>query len=244
MPETRGARGRSFTLLTPENHYPSRLPSLPGALVYKLVTPRLHPARLGQYLLDLPAQALSASIPAGFENFFFGLEGTVHVHAGAESFAVASRAFAYLPADIDFALECEADAGARVLWIKRRYEPWPGLEAPAACAGSAAEVSAQDTATPGLRRRELLAHEDPRFDFNMSLMAFRPGVSLAQIEIHDEEHGLYLTAGDGVYLLDGEEHSVREGDFIYMAPYCPQGFLAGPQGAEYLLYKDVYRDGF
>jgi glyoxylate utilization-related uncharacterized protein len=29
-----------------------------------------------------------------------------------------------------------------------------------------------------------------------------------------------------------------------MAPYCPQGFRAGPGGASYLLYKDVYRDGF
>ena len=29
-----------------------------------------------------------------------------------------------------------------------------------------------------------------------------------------------------------------------MAPYCPQGFAAGPEGAEYLLYKDVWRDGF
>jgi len=78
----------------------------------------------------------------------------------------------------------------------------------------------------------------------MSLMAFDPGVMLPQVEIHDEEHGLYMTAGSGVYALNGEEHEVREGDFIYMAPYCPQGFCAGDGGAEYLLYKDVYRDGF
>ena len=38
---------------------------------------------------------------------------------------------------------------------------------------------------------------------------------------------------------------MRQGDFIYMAPYCPQGFEAGGDvPAEYLLYKDVYRDGF
>ena len=44
---TRGALGRGFTLLTPENHYASRLPSLPGAQVFKLVTPRMIPARFG-----------------------------------------------------------------------------------------------------------------------------------------------------------------------------------------------------
>jgi (S)-ureidoglycine aminohydrolase len=38
---------------------------------------------------------------------------------------------------------------------------------------------------------------------------------------------------------------VQAEDFIYMAPYCPQGFTAGPGGpAEYLLYKDTWRDGF
>jgi (S)-ureidoglycine aminohydrolase len=40
------------------------------------------------------------------------------------------------------------------------------------------------------------------------------------------------------------EHEVAAGDFIYMAPYCPQGFVSGTAGAEYLLYKDVFRDGF
>jgi hypothetical protein len=29
-----------------------------------------------------------------------------------------------------------------------------------------------------------------------------------------------------------------------MAPYCPQSFAAGPDGGEYLLYKDAWRDGF
>ena len=54
-----------------------------------------------------------------------------------------------------------------------------------------------------------------------------------------------MTAGAGVYLLDGDRHEVGRDDFIYMAPYCPQSFVAtGAEPAEYLLYKDVYRDGF
>lgn len=239
---SRGARGRAFTVLTPENHYASRLPSLPGAQVFKLATPRLVPARFAQYLLELPGEALGGEVPAGFEHFFFGLEGSVRLHTDREAIDLTARAFAYLPASTIFALECRTRA--RLLWLKRHYEPWPGLDAPEAWAGTVAKVPAEETATPGLRRRELIDREDPSFDFNMSLMAFDPGVSLPQVEIHDEEHGLYMTAGGGVYLLDGSEHEVREGDFIYMAPYCPQGFEAGPDGAEYLLYKDVYRDGF
>jgi (S)-ureidoglycine aminohydrolase len=54
-----------------------------------------------------------------------------------------------------------------------------------------------------------------------------------------------MTAGGGVYHLDGAQLEVRRDDFVYMAPYCPQSFVAtGTEPAEYLLYKDVYRDGF
>ena len=49
---TRGTRGSAYTLLTPGNHFVSRLPNLPGALCVKLVTPRLTPARLAEYLVD------------------------------------------------------------------------------------------------------------------------------------------------------------------------------------------------
>jgi (S)-ureidoglycine aminohydrolase len=77
----------------------------------------------------------------------------------------------------------------------------------------------------------------------MSLLTFDAGVGLPFTEIHDEEHGLYMTAGSGTYVLDGDEHEVAAGDFIYMPPYCPQGFAAA-EPAEYLLYKDTWRDGF
>jgi (S)-ureidoglycine aminohydrolase len=54
-----------------------------------------------------------------------------------------------------------------------------------------------------------------------------------------------MTEGAGTYVLGQDAVEVQAGDFIYMAPYCPQGFTAGPAGpAEYLLYKDVWRDGF
>jgi (S)-ureidoglycine aminohydrolase len=73
-------------------------------------------------------------------------------------------------------------------------------------------------------------------------MRFAPGAGLDQVEIHDEEHGLYMLDGGGRYLLGSDWHDVVAEDFVYMAPYCPQTFTAGPDGAEYLLYKDIFRD--
>jgi len=243
---TRGVRGASYTLLTPANRYASRVPNLRDTLVYKLVTPRLAPARFGEYVLDLQAGGgTSEPVAAGFEDFLYGLSGDAVVRAGdGREVALAAGGWCYLPPAEGFALDPGAKR-AEVLWLKRRLEPWPGLDPPEARSGHRDDGPWEDTGVPGFRRRELLPPGDPRHDFNMSLLAFDPGVGLDKVEVHDEEHGLYMTAGGGLYHLDGVHHEVRRDDFIYMAPYCPQSFVAtGPEPAEYLLYKDVYRDGF
>ena len=237
MQTSRGIRRTSYTLLTPANHYPSRLPAFGDAPVVKLVTPRFAPSRIGEYLVALPAGTFPRA--AGFETFLYGLEGD----ASIAEIPLGPGGFAYVPADDAYELRTGA-AGARLLIITRRYEPYADLAAPALLSGHRDDEPFADTDVPGFRRRELLPPGDPAFDFNMSLLAFDAGVGLGKVEVHDEEHGLYMTAGGGTYLLEEDEHEVTAGDFIYMAPYCPQGFEAGPAGAEYLLYKDVWRDGF
>jgi len=242
----RGFRGAAYTLITPANHFPCRLPNLPGGAVVKLVTPRLSPARFAQYVVTLPADGGTANpVKAGFETFLYGLQGETSVVAGDRSLDLGPGAFAYLPDDTGFALHAGPEEESRLLWLKRRYESFPGVGAPPLVSGHRDDEPFEATAVAGFTRRELIDAADSRFDFNMSLLAFDSGTGLDEIEIHDEEHGLYMTTGGGEYLLDRERHAVREGDFIYMAPYCPQGFTASDDGpAEYLLYKDVYRDGF
>lgn len=242
VPDDRGRRGLAYTLLTPANRYASRLPSLPGAKLYKLVTPRRSPARFGQYLIEAGESGVSCSLAPGFEHFLFGLGGESAVALDSERHELGDGGFAYVPPSTRLGIV--AGPGAALLWIKRPYEPWPGLERPVPVLGRLPDTPSDATSVPGLRRRELLDPADPAFDFNISHMEFDPGVELPQIEIHDEEHGLYVTAGDGLYHLDGDELPVAAHDFIYMAPYCPQGFRAGFEGGAYLLYKDVYRDGF
>jgi len=240
----RGWRSGAYTLLTPENHFASRLPDLPGARVIKLVTPRLAPAQFAEYLVDLPAGSRGQPIAAGFEHFLYGLDGDARVVLAGDDLALGAGGFAYLPDTAGFELRAGPGEPARVLWIKRRYEPTPGIPAPEAFGGDRSVVESAQTPVPGLRRAELIPPLDAAFDFNITLMAFETDIGLPQVEIHDEEHGLYMTAGAGIYHLDGEDHDVQADDFIYMAPYCPQTFRAYAGGAEYLLYKDVHRDGF
>jgi (S)-ureidoglycine aminohydrolase len=242
---SRGARGASYTLVTPANHYPSRLPEFGDAPVVKLVTPRLAPARIGEYLLEVPAGGgTTRPVAPGFETFLYGLAGAASVQVDGRELSLRAGAYLYAPATASFELFA-GELPARLLMVKRRYEPTPGHDAPRLISGHRDDEPFSDTPVPGFRRRELLPTTDPAFDFAMSLLAFDAGVGLDNIEVHDEEHGLYMTAGAGLYFLDGALHEVEAGDFVYMAPYCPQGFTAtGREPAEYLLYKDTWRDGF
>jgi (S)-ureidoglycine aminohydrolase len=243
----RGALGLGYTVITPANHYPSRLPEFGNQPVVKLVTPRMAPSRIGQYLVSLdPGGGTTQRIGEGFERFFYVLEGTVTLFmAGSGRTALAAGGFAYLPSETPYELRADDDTPARLLIVKRRYEAHGDLDAPGPLHGHRDDEPFAETAVEGFTRRELLPVDDPAFDFNMSLLRFGPGVGLDKIEVHDEEHGLWMTEGAGTYVLGRDEHEVQAEDFIYMAPYCPQGFTASGAGpAEYLLYKDVWRDGF
>jgi quercetin dioxygenase-like cupin family protein len=103
---TRGVRGPSYTLITPANHYVSRLPQFAATTVVKLVTPRLAPARLGQYLLELaPGGGGGAPVPEPLEHFLYGLEGGATLTSEGTGHTLERGAFAYLPAGSTFHLE-------------------------------------------------------------------------------------------------------------------------------------------
>jgi (S)-ureidoglycine aminohydrolase len=248
MTADRGTLGHGYTVVTPANHYPSRLPEFGDQPVVKLVTPRLAPSRIGQYLVTLaPGGGTTRRVGAGYERFLYVLDGSVTVLTpGSGRWTLTAGGFAYLPSDMAYELTPPVGGdGARMLIVKRRYESHAADDAPGVISGHRDDEPFAETPVPGFTRRELLPVDDPAFDFAMSLLRFDAGVGLDKIEVHDEEHGLWMTEGSGLYLLNGDEHPVQAEDFIYMAPYCPQGFTAGPDGpAEYLLYKDTWRDGF
>ena len=84
--------------------------------------------------------------------------------------------------------------------------------------------------------------DGPGWDFAVNTMTYAPGAALAMVEIHVMEHGLLMLQGGGIYRLRDHWYPVTAGDFIWMAPYCPQWFGAlGKTPAKYLIYKDWYR---
>jgi (S)-ureidoglycine aminohydrolase len=237
----RGHRGDGYLLQTPANRYASPLPWLPEAIAYKLVSPRLEPAQFSQQLIHLDqGPRAPAALPSECEQFIYVLSGEVRASVDGARHDLSAGSFEYCPAGSELAL-VDATA-ARVIRIHRGWSPLAGVGPPGPARGHRDDCAPSETGVPGLVRLELLPTDDPAFDFTMSIMRFGPGARLDQIEIHDEEHGLYMLEGGGEYLLGSDWHTVEADEFIYMAPYCPQTFLAGADGAEYLLYKDIHRE--
>ena len=76
----------------------------------------------------------------------------------------------------------------------------------------------------------------------INIFTYDPGATLPFVETHVMEHGMLFLAGGGIYRLDADWHPVTAGDAIWIAPYCPQWFIAaGPEPARYIYYKDVNR---
>jgi (S)-ureidoglycine aminohydrolase len=231
---------RDHAILPPEGIPESTLPEWRETGVRILAAPAMG-ARFAQYLLDVRAGGGSEqALRAGIETFFYVLEGGVTLEAGGRRHALGSGGYAYLKPGSRFALS--AKAPARVLWLKKVYQPF-GSKGPEDVVGEEASVKGE----PFMEVAELLLKTllpvDPAYDMAMNIFTFPPGFSLPITETHVMEHGLYMLEGQGLYYLGDRWREVQAGDFIWMGPYCPQSFYATSSiAARYIYYKNVNRD--
>ena len=174
--------------------------------------------------------------PGGWQRFLYVLEGEIAV--GGDS--LGAGGFAYLPAEDPTSIR--AKGVARVLLIEKPYHALAGVAGPARFIGHESGVAPQPLGgDPWLEVRTLVPDVET-FDFAVNTMVYQPGASLAMVEIHVMEHGLLMLEGAGIYRLGDAWYPVSAGDFIWMAPYCPQWFGAlGKTPAKYLIYKDWNR---
>ncbi len=191
-------------------------------------------AQFTQSTIEFEAKGTIA--PSDVQRFLFVLDGEIAV--GDRTLATGE--FAYLP--LDDPSEIRAKTSARAAVIDKAYRPLPDVPAPSRF--TASERSAPLSllgGDPSLEVRQLLP-DAPAFDFAVNTMVYQPGASLPMVEIHVMEHGLLMLEGSGIYRLGDCWYPVTAGDFIWMAPYCPQWFGAlGKTPAKYLIYKDWNR---
>jgi (S)-ureidoglycine aminohydrolase len=169
------------------------------------------------------------------QSFLYVLEGSVLC---AEDRLPAGH-YAWLPPD-HAALVSAVDT-ARVLVIEKPHVAWNGI-VPHRFTGDERRTPARPLPGDESVEVRMLLPDDPAFDCAINTMTFQPGATLPMVEIHVMEHGLFMLEGEGIYRLGEHWYPVRAGDFIWMAPYCPQWFGAlGKVPAKYLIYKDWNR---
>jgi (S)-ureidoglycine aminohydrolase len=235
--QTRSTRRPTHLLHTPDSFVRIPLPGLIDGEAIVHAAPALGAGFL-QYTAEL--QPKGKLTPSSHQRFLYVLEGEASIIGPGLDQSVAAGAFVYMPPTQPTTFI--ANTTARCAVIEKKYEPLPGVQPPSAFVGNEASIAAQPlSGDPGLMVRSLLpAHFG--FDFAVNTMTYAPGAALAQVEVHVMEHGLLMLAGGGIYRLGDDWYPVEAGDFIWMAPFCPQWFGAiGKTPAKYLIYKDFNR---
>jgi (S)-ureidoglycine aminohydrolase len=243
---TRSANRRDHLLLTPDTFIRTPLPGLTNGMAIVHVAPQAGAAFTMMSVEFEPGGTLTEG-PT--QRFLYVLEGELSLteSENSQAHAMSAGGYAYLPTDYPHKLE--AQTKARVVVIDKPYLPllpahsdemeesWPW-----SLTGHEAEIASVPlNGDEGLRVRSLLPNS-AAFDFACNTMTYAPGAALSQVEIHYMEHGLLMLEGGGIYRLGDEWYPTQAGDFIWMAPFCPQWFGAiGKQPAKYLIYKDFNR---
>jgi (S)-ureidoglycine aminohydrolase len=233
---TRSANRRDHILQTPDTFVRAQLPGMKDCTAVVHIGPAAG-ARFTEYTAEMEAGGRLG--PANGQRFLYVLEGSVFLKGGARESLKAGE-YAYLPPGDS--REAIADTKSRVVVIEKQYEEFEPDAAPSAFCGSEDSVESQPLmGDEDVQVRSLLP-SDSLFDFAVNTMTFQPGASLSAVEMHVMEHGLLMLDGGGIYRLGDCWYPVSAGDFIWMAPYCPQWFGAlGKTPARYLIYKDWNR---
>jgi (S)-ureidoglycine aminohydrolase len=236
---TRSSLKPDHLLQTPNTFIRTPLPGAEGVEFVVHVAPQLG-ARFCQMTAEFaPAGTLG---PAPAQRFVYVLEGELELSADGKQHILVPGGFAFLPQGTPHTVRAVKRSRAAV--IEKHYRPTEANEKQVAeiVVGKEAEVLAVALMGDESLRVRSLMPDGPAYDFAVNTMTYDPGAALSMVEVHIMEHGLLMLEGAGIYRLSEAWYPVQAGDFIWMAPYCPQWFGAlGKHPAKYLIYKDWRR---
>jgi (S)-ureidoglycine aminohydrolase len=180
----------------------------------------------------------------GAEHWLFFTKGLATVTIDGTGHELDAGGYAYIPAGCRWALHAEGSTPARFHWLRKLYEPAPGVARPDPIIINERDVPLTLMPdTNGVWGTTRFADPaDLRHDAHVNIVTFQPGGTIPFEETHVMEHGLYVLEGKAVYKLNQDWVEVEAGDFMWLRAYCPQAcYAAGPGPFRYLLYKDVNR---
>jgi len=233
---TRSSRQQDHLLLTPDTFIRAPLPGMQRATAVVHVSPAMG-AGFTQYTAEFEAGGVLA--PTEAQRFVYVIEGELTAKGVSGEQGLVAGDYCYVAAS--HAAHFEATSASRAAVIEKVYKPLDKTP-PCILTGRESEIEPKPLMGDDALAVRVLLPDDFAFDFAVNTMTFQPGAALPMVEIHVMEHGLLMLEGGGIYRLGESWYPVAAGDFIWMAPYCPQWFGAlGKVPAKYLIYKDWNR---
>jgi (S)-ureidoglycine aminohydrolase len=238
---TRSRCGRSHALIAPDSFVTSELPGWEQSQGVILIAPRMG-ARFAQYFATMDAGGTAGQPPPDVERLVYVLEGQLAITiSGSSERLLGPGGFVYCAPNAD--VELRANSPSRLNVFEKQYANRRGVRPPDSLCGDIRDVQGEPFMGDPDAVLKTLLPRDARFDLAVNVFTFQPGTTLPLVEVHVMEHGLLMLEGQGIYRLGDDWYPVKKGDVIWMAPFCPQWFVAMGKGpASYLYYKDVNRD--
>jgi len=234
---TRSSQQLNHLLLTPDTFVRTTLPGMKACSAIVHVSPALG-AKFTQYTAESEVGGELGSTHA--QRFIFVIEGGVRLEVDGKSSELGANGYAYLPEGSHHRVQ--ATRASRVAVIEKPYRTLDSVKPPHLIVSSEGAVTAHPLGDDPDLQVKCLLPDEMSFDFAVNTMVYQPGAALSMVEIHIMEHGLMMIEGGGIYRLGDSWYPVTAGDFIWMAPWCPQWFGAiGKVPAKYLIYKDWNR---
>ena len=235
--QTRSAHLPNHLLLTPDTFVRAPLPGMKKAAAIVHISPALG-AGFTEYTAEFESGGELGDTTA--QRFLYVLEGAISVEAERKRNDLDQRGYAYIPQG--FSHRVTAKKASRVAVVEKTYQKLENVAAPGLIVSKEDAVKSQPLNDDKDLQVKCLLPDNPSFDFAVNTMTYQPGAALSMVEMHVMEHGLIMLEGGGIYRLGDAWYPVTAGDFIWMAPWCPQWFGAiGKKPAKYLIYKDWNR---
>jgi (S)-ureidoglycine aminohydrolase len=228
-----------YALLTPDGFVPSNLPGWRNVTAIVNISPAMG-AKFSQLQITFDENGGGEGNTGAREFFIYVLEGKCVATIGGKKSNLTAGNFVFVPPETDF--HFGGNRGTGVLVFMKKFEPLAGAKKLNVIVGHEKEISGRPFLGNDDAQLQVLLPDKPEFDLAVNIFTYQSGATLPFVETHVMEHGLLMLKGQGIYRLDSDWHPVKTGDVIWMAPYCPQWFVAmGKSPASYIYYKDVNR---
>lgn len=235
----------AYAVLPPEGRVINVIPNFEGFETTILTSPKM-----GAYSVFY----VSTVTPGGKTTKPYGEEGVeifVYVMDGEGKLTVKTKeteavltkgGYIFVPAGQKIELQNKSGNPVRILMYKQRYKEIEGYQAETVV-GNANEIQERTYADMDNVFIQDFLPTDLGFDMNMHILSFEPAGCHPFMETHVQEHGAYVTSGQGFYQLGEQWYQIKKEDFIWMGPFSVQGtYATGRERFTYIYSKDCNRD--